>query len=307
MWFRVTALCVLCGVFLTAADDLESSVELMAKTGSCTTPSFSPDGKRIAFLSNISGSPQIWTVAAAGGWPVQVTALNDPVASISWSPDGNWLAFTLAPGGGMNTQVYLIRPDGTGMRRLTAGGKETNRAGIWSNDGKWLAWTSNVKSGRSMDAYAYDMKTGESSHMADLKGTGGITDFSHDRKQAVLTRLRSRGSNDLYVRNLETGAETLLTPHEGPGSFGIGVFSTDGSTVYLSSNKDHDKSAVREGARERRSDSSDRHPGGCRITDCRDHRGRKDGGGAVEPGGAQRTPTDGFGHIEATARIEAPG
>ena len=243
MRVRLLALCLGCSVLLTAADDLESSVELMAKTGYCTAPSFSPDGKRIAFVSNMSGSPQIWMVGAGGGWPVQVTALNDPVGSISWSPDGNWIAFSVAPGGGMNAQVYLVRPDGTGMRRITAGGKETNNVGVWSHDGKWLAWTSNVKSGRSMDAYAYDVTTGESSHIADLKGVGGITDFSHDRKQVVLTRLRSRGSNDLYVRNLQTGAETLLTPHEGPGSFYIGVFSTDGSMVYLSSNKDRDRSA----------------------------------------------------------------
>jgi dipeptidyl aminopeptidase/acylaminoacyl peptidase len=239
----VLVYCLLCSVVLTAADELETSVELMAKTGYCAAPSFSPDGTRIAFVSNMSGSPQIWMVASGGGWPVQVTALNDPVGSISWSPDGNWIAFSVAPGGGMNTQVYLVRPDGTGMRRITAGGKETNNAGVWSHDGKWLAWTSNVKSGRSMDAYAYDVTTGESSHVADLKGVGGITDFSHDRKHVVLTRLRSRGSNDLFVRNLQTGAETLLTPHEGPGSFYIGVFSPDGSTVYLSSNKDRDRSA----------------------------------------------------------------
>ena len=46
---------------LAQPDDLERSVALMAKIGSATSPSFSPDGKTIAFVSNISGLPQVWT------------------------------------------------------------------------------------------------------------------------------------------------------------------------------------------------------------------------------------------------------
>ena len=48
------------------------------------------------------------------------------------------LAFSLAPGGGMNQQVYLARPDGSGVRRLTDGGKETNQLGVWARDGRVL-------------------------------------------------------------------------------------------------------------------------------------------------------------------------
>jgi dipeptidyl aminopeptidase/acylaminoacyl peptidase len=55
--------------------------------------------------SNLTGVPQIFTVSSAGGWPDQVTAFEDPVGSVSWSPDGSRLAFSLAPGGGMNQQV----------------------------------------------------------------------------------------------------------------------------------------------------------------------------------------------------------
>ena len=129
-------------------DELERSVALMAKIGSAGSPSFSPDGKTIAYVSNISGLPQVWTVDAAGGYPQLVTAFDDGVGSVQWSPDGAWLAFTLAPGGGMNEQVYLVRPDGTGLKRLTDGGKETNRLGPWSHDGRVLVLGSNRRSAR---------------------------------------------------------------------------------------------------------------------------------------------------------------
>ena len=138
----------LASVAHAADDDLERSVALMAKIGSASSPSFSPDGKTIAFVSNMSGLPQVWTVDAAGGYPQLVTAFDDPVGFVEWSPDGAWLAFTLAPGGGMNVQVYLVRPDGTGLKRLTDGGKENNRLGPWSDDGSLLVLGSNRRERR---------------------------------------------------------------------------------------------------------------------------------------------------------------
>src|SRR5438128_1201608 len=87
-----------------ARDDLERSVAKMARIGACWSPSFSPNGTRLAFVSDLNGVPQIWVVPVGGGWPELVTALDDPIGSVSWSPEGAWLAFSLAPGGGMNQQ-----------------------------------------------------------------------------------------------------------------------------------------------------------------------------------------------------------
>ena len=101
-----------------ADDDLETKVARMAKIGFVSSPSFSPDGTRVAFLSNLSGSPQVWIVSSAGGWPDQVTAFDDPVNAVRWSPDGRWLALQVAPGGGLNERIELVRPDGTELRQL---------------------------------------------------------------------------------------------------------------------------------------------------------------------------------------------
>jgi len=222
--------------------ELERSVALMARIGSCSSPSFSPDGKRLAFVSNMSGLPQIWTVPAAGGWPEQVTAFDDPVGFVSWSPEGSYLAFTLAPGGGMNEQVYLVRPDGTDLRRLTDGGKENNRLGVWTHDGRALTLGSNRRSGAAIDAYLYDLGAGNLRLVTENRGVGGFSDVTRDGKFALLSRTVSRGDNNLYSVEIATGKETLLTPHEGPGSF-FGAFSPEGRSVYLASNKDRDRRA----------------------------------------------------------------
>lgn len=109
-------------------DDLAPMVAAMGRVGAATWPSLAPDGKQLAFLTRLSGSPQVWTVPTAGGWPMQVTAFDDPVSAVEWSPTGEWIALTVAPGGGLNTQIYLVRPNGTGLRRITEGGKENQRA-----------------------------------------------------------------------------------------------------------------------------------------------------------------------------------
>jgi len=225
-----------------AADDLETAVSRMSRVGSSRSPSFSPDGKTVAFVSNLSGLPQVWTVPAAGGFPRMVTSFDDPVGGVEWSPDGNWIAFSLAPGGGMNVQVYLVKPDGTGLRRLTDGGKETNRLGNFRHDGKRLVLGSNRRTGGGIDAYVYDVEAGRLDLVSENQGTGGFEDLSRDGKRALLNRVRYRGSNDLFVVDLATKKETLLTPHEGPGSYS-GTFSPDGKTVWLSSNGNRDKLA----------------------------------------------------------------
>ena len=222
-----------------APEDLEAVVARLAKVGSCSSPTFSPDGRQIAFVSNLSGLPQIWKVASSGGWPEMVTALEDPVGSVTWSPDGAWLAFNLAPGGGMNEQIYLVRPDGTGLRRLTPGGKDNNRLGVWSRDGKLLTIGSSRRTPAAIDAYVVDVATGDLRLVSENPGTGGFSDLTGDRRLALLNRLVARGDNNLYLVDVASRKETLLTPHEGPGSF-FGSFSPDGKSVYLATNKDRD-------------------------------------------------------------------
>ncbi len=248
-----------------AADDLDRTVALMAKIGSCTSPSFSPDGKRIAFVSNMSGMPQVWTVAIDGGFPMQVTAQDDPVGFVTWSPDGAWLAFNVAPGGGFNEQIYVVRPDGTGLRRLTEGGKENNFLGDWTHDGRFLSFSSNRRVAATTDSYLLDISTGKMKMVAENRGTGGIFDVSRDGKYAVISRLINRGDNDLFLINVADGKESKLTPHEGPGTFFGGTFSPDGKTMYLGSNKDRDLIAF---ARVKLNDSS--QPGPVEIVAARD-------------------------------------
>lgn len=222
------------------ADEIPALVERMARIGRSYGASFSPDGKYVALISDLSGVPQVWTVPVDGGWPRMATAGEDPVDRVEWSPKSNWLAISVSPGGGLNSQVYVVRPDGTGLRRLTDGGRENNWLGNWTPDGRTLTITSNRRDPAAMDVYLVDAETSGQklvSRMASgIQQPGRI---SRDGRRSVLFRMKSRSDNDLYLVDLTTGHETLLTPHEPPATF-FGELAPDGRNVYVGYNAGRD-------------------------------------------------------------------
>lgn len=235
-----------CGLAQTAGSDkaseIAATVARMARVGSANRPNFSPDGKWISFISNLSGVPQVWVMPAVGGFPRMITNGDDPVTDAEWSPASDWLAVTIAPGGGLNTQIYVIKPDGAGLRRLTDGGKTNNGFDAWTEDGKKIAINSSRLDPASRDSFLIDIASSATTLVSRNPGTGGISSISVNGKRALLQRVRSRGDNNIYLLDLEAGKETLLTKHEGVALFS-GEIAPDGLTAYVTTNKDRDLSA----------------------------------------------------------------
>src|SRR5919199_1886187 len=94
-------------------------IERYLNIRSATGPSLSPAGDRVAFLTNITGTPQVWMVSAQGGWPEQMTFYADRVDFVRWSPDGSGLVFAKSRGGDENAQLFWLSPDGSQIKALT--------------------------------------------------------------------------------------------------------------------------------------------------------------------------------------------
>jgi Tol biopolymer transport system component/DNA-binding winged helix-turn-helix (wHTH) protein len=103
-------------------------------------PVISPDGRRIVFMSNRSGSDEIWVCDSDGGNAQQLTSLGDG-GTPRWSPDGRQIVFDSRVGGEAN--VYVIDANGGVPRKLETGTR-MNSMPSWSHDGKWIYFASGL-------------------------------------------------------------------------------------------------------------------------------------------------------------------
>ena len=119
----------------------QSMTPLIASTRFDGSPQFSPDGQKIVFVSNRSGSTEIWVCASDGRSAMQLTSFDGPlVGSPRWSPDGRQIVFDARVAG--NADLYIINAEGGKSRRLTTEESE-DIVPSFSHDGKWIYFCSN--------------------------------------------------------------------------------------------------------------------------------------------------------------------
>ena len=114
---------------------------LISSTWEDRSAQYSPDGARIAFRSDRSGTNEIWLCDSSGANPRQLTSFQGPLTGTPrWSPDGKLLAFDSRPLG--HSDVYTIPAVGGAPHRITTGGSESV-VPSWSHDGRWIYFGSN--------------------------------------------------------------------------------------------------------------------------------------------------------------------
>jgi serine/threonine protein kinase len=109
-------------------------------------PAYSPDGRRIAFMSQRSGTDEIWICDRDGSKAAQLTSFGgSAIYGPSWSSDSQSIVFT-AVQKGMKDDIYSISANGGAPQRLTTHPAE-DKWPYWSHDGKWIYFSS-TRSGR---------------------------------------------------------------------------------------------------------------------------------------------------------------
>jgi Tol biopolymer transport system component len=118
----------------------DTVTKITTSTGWEDHPALSRDGRRLAFVSNQTGAPEIWVANADGSAPKQVTFHRGPIAnSPRWSPDGRRLAYSAAIAG--NRDIFVVTPDGSGSVRLTWEPSQEEYPS-WSRDGRAIYFRS---------------------------------------------------------------------------------------------------------------------------------------------------------------------
>jgi dipeptidyl aminopeptidase/acylaminoacyl peptidase len=207
----------------------------------CTSPALSPDGSALAVVSDRDGTPRVWLgplpqagllgdAMAQPGEPVRLDTGEDYVRVVTWSPDGEWLCLTTAPGGGERTVVRALHPDGSGARVVAGSASGMARTGRWQPGGHIIGLAeNNATDPATLDTYAVDVCSGHRRYLASgLAAT--VCTFSHDGRYAVV-RVGSRGRRRLVLVDTRTGNRTELLGAD--ATIADARFSPDDRMIYL--------------------------------------------------------------------------
>jgi Tol biopolymer transport system component len=181
-------------------------------------PRFSPDGKRIVFVSDRSGGDNVWIMSLDRKDTVQVTKGNDNgYYSPAWMPDGKYVVASKSGGLGGSAKLWMYHVDGGNGVALITGAAPTQKM-LGAAIGKdsryiWYAartgdWQYNAI-GPQYQLYVYDRENGKTSTMSTREGSAFRPALSPDGKFLVYAS-RYETKTGLRIRNLETQQEDWL-------------------------------------------------------------------------------------------------
>ena len=195
-----------------------------------SVPTWSPDGRRIAFGSDRDGNWDIYVMNADGSGVARLTD-NDAVdSSPAWSPDGRRIAF-VSPRDG-NLDIYVMNADGSGVTRLTHN-DAYDWYPAWSPDGRRIAFDSDRDGNREI----YVMNA-DGSGVTRLTYNGAVDGFpawSPDSRRIAFVSERD-GNWDIYVMNADGSGVTRLTYNEADDW--LPAWSPDGRRIAFVSVRD---------------------------------------------------------------------
>src|ERR1700746_3949590 len=135
------------------------TIEKLYMTRQVGRPTWSPDGKSIAFISNMSGRNNLWLVSAEGGWPVQLTVSDQRQAAPAWSPDGKWIAYQSDYDGDEQWDIFFVSPKTGQVVNITKTREIAEENPTWSPDGRYLAYMVKPKTSSVYEIDVFDTVT----------------------------------------------------------------------------------------------------------------------------------------------------
>ncbi len=242
-------------------------VKLTNSPGRDDTPHWSPDGKKVAFLSDRDGKPQIWLIAPDGGEASRLTESKTGVRDFAWSPDGSQLAYTdrepdseaeakrkkdkadvIVVGKEKMDHLHLI-PAGGGKSRQLTRGPFSVLSFAWSPDGKHLAYSS-APSPRAEDVFDSDLYVihtdgGEPRPLVKRPGMDTAPKWSPDGKTVAFTsgegQLDWLANASLWLVPAEGGEPRRVSAkfdnHIGPYGSGGYEWAPDGAAIYFAADE----------------------------------------------------------------------
>ena len=189
-------------------------------------PSWSPDGKRIAFTSRREGGFEIFVMNADGTGQKRLTRLTQRgfgATQAAWSPDGTRIAFRSRS----RHDIYVINADGTGLANLTRH-PAADDGPSWSPDGRKIAFVSDRDG--NFEIYVMDSDGGNVVRLTRNEARDQQPAWSPDGRRIAFHSNRD-GDQEIYVLNSDGSQPVRLTSN--PGEDGSASWSPDGREIVF--------------------------------------------------------------------------
>ncbi|HKW01348.1 MAG TPA: winged helix-turn-helix domain-containing protein [Vicinamibacterales bacterium] len=198
---------------------------ITTRAGFDAQPAISPDGKSIAYVSDVSGNLEIYVSGLVpGSRSIAITSDGRQNIQPSWSPDGQWIAYhAVAPGG-----VWIVPATGGQPRQIV----ETGAQPSWSEDSERLAYSADSGGMIGQSTIWTVRRDGSEARpftkLGEPRGGQGWPSWSPDGKTIVFSVFTTMMANEIWTKSIVDGHLTKIStaamvthPRVGPGGDAI--------------------------------------------------------------------------------------
>jgi dipeptidyl aminopeptidase/acylaminoacyl peptidase len=218
-------------------DELAAAATKILNAFANSEPALTRDGKRVLFVSNRDGLPQLYLADATKpeSPATRVFSTTERVGGAVITKDGSSIVFVSDTGANEEWSIFKVGMDGTGLIELTPN-KQLQRGNLVIPDGKadTAFYTGRAKSDAGTTVYSTPIKgpSGETAVFKDDK-PGFLADVSRDGKSALYVRVASHDDNVLELVDLVAHTAKRIYPATGKVSIKSAAFSADGKRAVV--------------------------------------------------------------------------
>lgn len=204
----------------------------------------SPDGQTVAYVSSLTGVPQVWTQQTAGGEPRQITFGAGVDCCLQLFPDGSGALVTADAAGDEKTSMSWLALNGRSERVIVPPSEAYVRFGDWSPDGDEMVYASTERNGRDYDIWLADLRTGTTRRVFD--GSYGYTAsaWRPGSRQVIISEVRGEDANDVHLLDMASMQLVPVFRPEVASAYRRFNWLTDGSAFYFVTNQDREFMAL---------------------------------------------------------------
>lgn len=225
------------------------SIEQFFSIRAITGFTLSPDSKTVYYITNTTGSPQIWSVPIQGGIPKQKSVWNNAVKSISHNPKKNELIFQSDENGNEQSQIYSIPSSGGDVKHISGDNTSQTMFIGFNKEGNKILYCTNRRLQYNFDTYILDLKSGKEKLVIgfDKEAPTYADNWSNDGRYVAFVRMYGNINTDVILYDTKTSKLKNITEHNSDEDIfnGVAEFDCKDKGFYYISDEGRDFKGIK--------------------------------------------------------------